>query len=464
MTNLFFNSGMFLIAMIVESAWLYAIFEILNRKVFSQQLNVPMMLLLLPLSFAANMLVKRFRWPQFAQIWMGWAVWLLVLLILVKLQLYQSTPWSDLGTWLGAIPRSSEDLLVRFTPEMMLLASTPFIWWFGQRLAYLQPDFGSALGDLQLGIIALVMTFLINMGLNVTFPEAVPVTIAFFGFALLGVSLAHGREHNGWLSGVYRGQWTGLLILTIGVILGAGFVLGALLAPGLLDTLLAAAGWVWNQIVAFLTWLATLMPRPSPENLPPMPGGTPPPSTQEPLFDLNIPENVRNIMRIMWTVLFFGIFAFAMWRIGTSVLGWLRRVLTEYGADVEPMEGAFKADFMGLLKAFFHLLSFKLRLPGSGPKKISLEAMTVRQVYGQMLKWGADIGHPRGPAQTPDEYLNGTLNPVMPEQEPGMALITDYYVKARYGSEPLDKEDIGKVKDIWGKLKGYKPRKKQEKK
>ncbi len=462
MTAYLLDASTYVIAMIVQASWLYAFIEIVNRKAAAAQLSVPLLLTLLPVSFLINRQLRRRHWASVLQVWLGWLIWVPAMLIMVKLQLYQATPWPDLAAWMGAFPRAFVVILEQFRPEILLLLSAPVIWWLGQRLAYLQPDFGSAVGDFQLGLIALLLTFLINAGLEVPFAPAVAVAMVFFGFGLLGIALAHAREHNGWLSGLHRPQWSGLLVMTIGIILVAGLVLGVIFTPGLLDALLAILAWSWGWFIKFMEFVASLIPPPAPSTMTPLPGGMPLGGGEESrnLFELS--ETARKILQILWSVLFFGIFALAIWRMSTSLMGWLRRVLAARDAELEPMPGAFKADLLSLIKGLLALIWQKLRLPRRKARTASREVLTVRQIYQQLLRWAAGLGYPRGLAQTPYEYLSGTLGRLMPEQEPFLALITESYVRARYGTAPVSDHDLAEIRDAWSRLKGHRPGKKRK--
>ena len=59
----------------------------------------------------------------------------------------------------------------------------------------------------------------------------------------------------------------------------------------------------------------------------------------------------------------------ALWRISSSIFGWLRRRLSSMaGAEFEPMPGAFKTDFRNWLKRIV-LRLLGIRLPFRSRKK-----------------------------------------------------------------------------------------------
>lgn len=78
-------------------------------------------------------------------------------------------------------------------------------------------------------------------------------------------------------------------------------------------------------------------------------------------------------------------------------------------------------------------------------------AATVRQLYRSMCLEAADQGHPRDPSQTPFEYLPGLFE-VWPESVDDVRLITDAYVRVRYGEAPETAEELDAIRQAWQRL------------
>lgn len=78
-------------------------------------------------------------------------------------------------------------------------------------------------------------------------------------------------------------------------------------------------------------------------------------------------------------------------------------------------------------------------------------AATVRQLYRSMCLEAADQGHPRDPSQTPFEYLPGLFE-VWPEGADDVRLITDAYVRVRYGEAPETAEELEEIRQAWQRL------------
>jgi hypothetical protein len=83
-------------------------------------------------------------------------------------------------------------------------------------------------------------------------------------------------------------------------------------------------------------------------------------------------------------------------------------------------------------------------------------AASVRRIYQQMLKMAEAAGFPRSTAETPYEYLE-TLAQVWPERTTDAQLITQAYVKVRYGELPETQEELEQLEAAWQRIKESKP-------
>ena len=189
------------------------------------------------------------------------------LLLIIKAQLFSSLAWSD-ATWLLAIPRALGDVLYTFKPELLILLSTVVLWWLGRLLANIKINFAAMVSRFQFGLIILVFTFLIASILNLELTDSIAVTLVFFLFALTGISVAHAMEGTSWLSGLYRGHWAGLLLVSIGVILLLGLLISSLITPDLLQLVVSGLKWLASLVMRLVTFLVSLIPRSQSGQLP----------------------------------------------------------------------------------------------------------------------------------------------------------------------------------------------------
>ena len=83
-------------------------------------------------------------------------------------------------------------------------------------------------------------------------------------------------------------------------------------------------------------------------------------------------------------------------------------------------------------------------------------AGTIRRIYQDMCQAATGAGFPRGASETPYEYLK-TLTEVWPENTSDSQLITQAYVKIRYGELPETEEEFNRIKEAWQRLERTPP-------
>ncbi len=83
-------------------------------------------------------------------------------------------------------------------------------------------------------------------------------------------------------------------------------------------------------------------------------------------------------------------------------------------------------------------------------------AASVRRLYYQMCRAAAAYGYPRASAETPYEYLT-TLALAWPDGQQESRLLTEAYVRVRYGEAPETREELAELEAAWRKLEQLKP-------
>lgn len=441
----------------IEGCWLYALMALLNKRVAAEHLSIFGILLLYPISFGLNGWLRKLQWPNVGLRIINWMAWAVAMLLIVKIQLFIGLAWSDTA-WLLAVPRAIVELIYTFKPELLILISTAVIWWLGRRLAFVNINFTVLVSEFQFGLFILVITFFITYQIDLDIAHSVYLIVAFFLISLLGISVAHAMEGTSWLSGLYPGHWSGLLLVSVSLVLILGFIISFVVTPDLLRLLVAALQWVWEAIMDVLAFIASLLPEIGPmEEPPPVPVMPSMESPEETTRWFTMPEALRSGLRIGWSVLVAGFFLFALWRISSEIFKWLRRKLASMsGAEFEPMPGAFRADFLSLLKRIFSKLLGWRRLFRSRARAAPVlpEIASVRQIYRQFLRWAAAAGFPRQVYQTPHEYLY-KLAGLLPEAQGDLDLITQQYVRTRYGAWLLTDDELHQLKQSWYNVKQY---------
>jgi hypothetical protein len=441
----------------VEGCWLYALIALLNKQVADSHLSVVGIMVLYPVAFILNGLLGQLRWPRACIVSVSWLGWVVGMLLIIKVQLFGDLPLSQTA-WLLSIPRSIAEVIYTFRPELLLLVSTGVLWWLGQRLAWRVVNFPSMLGEFQFGLVMLVLTFSATSLVGAKFDYPVPVALSFFLFGLLGISVAHGLGGNRWLSGLHQGHWSGLLLVSISLILILGLLISWVVTPDLLqlfwEAIKRVGEVIWGLIVKVMDLLTSLFPEREPPELPPVPSVPVMESAEE--FKLfTMPEWLQSGLRIGWIVIVAGTLLFVLWRVPLNIFRWLRRKLASTaGAEFEPLPVAFKADFLSLLKRIlFGLLGLKLPFRLRGKEgTLAPEVASVRQIYRQFLRWAAAGGYPRDISQTPYEYCY-TLIGLLPGVREDLNLVTQQYVSARYGVLLPNGDELDKLNQAWHRVK-----------
>jgi len=451
---------LYISALGMEGCVLYTIIALLTNETAGGRISVTGILLLLPLAFGINKLLQWLGLRVVYTRFLSLLAWLVCMLLTVKIQLFANLSMFD-PAWIQSVPRAFTQLIYAFEPELLILIATGVIWWLGRRLSIVQTNFTTLVAEFQFSLIILLLTFFVASLLEAALAAPVTVTLVYFIFALPGISIAHALEGKSWLSGLYQGHWSGLLLVSIGLILILGLLVSVIITPQLIESILEVLKWLWSQIWKGVLHLISLLPEPGPAE--PLPV-TPPPSVdadavvREAVKEF-IPKAVREGLGIGWMILMIGGILAALWQISTQIFSWLRRRFAGMGgAEFESLPGGFRADLLAWLKSIiFKLLGLRLLLRRRATVEKQLpEVASVRQVYRQFLHWASSTGFPRHLSQTPDEYYYELVE-LLPESQEDLNLITQKYIMTRYGAWIPDEQELQQIKQSWNRIKHSHP-------
>ena len=85
------------------------------------------------------------------------------------------------------------------------------------------------------------------------------------------------------------------------------------------------------------------------------------------------------------------------------------------------------------------------------PGSRMLAAFRIRRIYGKLMNLSNDLGFSRDPSCTPREFLS-VLEHHFPSLQTELTLITDSYVRVRYGEFPETHEEIEEVEEAWSRI------------
>ncbi|GAI27181.1 unnamed protein product, partial [marine sediment metagenome] len=89
---------------------------------------------------------------------------------------------------------------------------------------------------------------------------------------------------------------------------------------------------------------------------------------------------------------------------------------------------------------------------GARTRAVLPEIASVRQIYRQLLRWTAAGGYPRHISQTPYEYLYALAH-LLPDVQGDLDLITQQYVKVRYGALLPTEDELHQLRQSWHRVK-----------
>jgi hypothetical protein len=434
----------------IELIWFWAGLDLLSQKVSGRSLSIFFLLCFYPLAFLFHRMLRGSPWKR--TILAGFLGWTAAILVYGKKQFFGEMGWMN-AEWLGVFGGSVGQVVHSLNAEALAVLSSAVLWGFGWRLAAAKIHFSTLLTEFQFGLSLLLVLFLLDSIWGTNSALLIPLTLAFFFVALSGIAVSHALERESWLSSPFRNGWLGFLVFSIALILGAGWTIGRVIDPPLVEfllSLLAQAGqWILDILAKFFLFLSNLFSLPKGADLPP-PTPLPQMKRQDEFPFQIFSDSVREVIRVIWAMIWGFLILLALWRLSSQFLDWFRRKWGGMqGVEVEPLPGAFREDLINFLKKLF--LAIGIRWPFRKRKKtdpLLPEAEFVRKTYRQLLAWAAARGHSRNLAQTPYEYLQG-LVAWLPEKSGDFAFITEEYVRTRYSLAAPTERGLEELRQRW---------------
>ena len=417
--------------------------------------------------------------------------------LLVEANLWLEDPFTFVSTldlftgllflplWLGAIyvARLASELDVRDARSEPPAdkSSAEYYLWLTQPPVVRHRQFAlDALGEMFVwGGIAMLVVSAVTFFLVPDTPLAVVPTLLYFALGVALLSQARfSVAHAAWQvqripvqAGVAR-RWLVWAALFLVVVTLAALLLPPEYAMGPLRAILYLVGIVIqivSTLVLFVPYLlalllALLFPQAEqPEPPPPLVESLPPAEPR--------PEaGAAPWLDVLASVLF--------WTVILSIVGYaLYRFLRDRLALVAGAEGG-EDTFWGRLLALWRELWRRwlawrdgvqgalarrraeraVRVPGTSrlARYFSLGRLAprelVRYFYVSTARRAADAGQPRQTGQTPYEYQR-RLDDRFPDLEPDLGGLTEAFVEARYGAQPVEQAQADAVKPLWQRVR-----------
>ncbi len=439
MGRIIFPAGM-------QAAWLFCAADFILSHALGNKISA---FAILPVYFAAVVLnvvlVQSFRsfvWPAIINLLAVVLVFSLLPPFNMSLQFIASgniLTENSFGVFLG----------------MAIIITTAVYWYKGFRLAATELNYYNCLGEFQFGFLILFIFFALHALAKAEGVYFTPV-IVFFVCGMISLFFAR-RERSAAAAGfslITNASAAGCIVLTV----ICGLLLAVLLNPDLVDMLYRAGRsmlvFIVNLIGQMLSFLADFIPRPETAPIPLTAAKKP----QEPpalsvLFRL--PESLRIWGGRMVIGLFIMVILAALLRVSSDLLVSFRKRKNKIRMNAYSLNGFHLRAVFDLVRnaavAFMKKIQWMyVRWQGRND-----DVVTIKFIYGQILRWAAMAGYRRKSSQTPDElYLQ--MGGWFPEAAGELSFITQQFVKVRYGEVKLSKEILQQAWESYKKIKQYK--------
>ena len=357
--------------------------------------------------------------------------------------------------------------------EFLIALTVLLVWWRGLSLSRQQMGPFSVQRNFRTGI--LILSFfgvLLARTSNAIQPVWIYLVYLFSGLLALGsarIAVLEGFTgaertplNRRWLSGLT----TGILSVLAAASLAAAVIMGQIdrLAVWIQDAIYFLGLVALSPLLLLASLLSMLWGRfiSASPGVPP-PAITPMPEPESPLIPSTqitslIKQSNADLVEAFKFVLLWGSVVLAI----LLLIALLRRVLGTYmlinrsqKAELSTYErlgdlaSLLRASLLGEAREAVEGLSRRLN---RGERLLA--AARIRRIYCQLLDLSKDLGALRPASKTPLEFLK-TLEMFFPGLSEDLCIITDAYIRVRYGEYPETQEQIDAVEKAWLRVRAF---------
>ena len=436
------------------------------------------LLLLMLLPFNMIRLMSLLELPRERQRWIMVTALLVLTFLSLRTILHDPQSVFDMG-WLGNFYRSlAEEGNQLWTRDIALFLITCFMWWRGIRLTYHIPNMHKAGLRFRVGGL-LLAPLVIWIAADLLLANVMSFILLFFTAALTTIALIRAEEteqERTRQSASLTPQWVGsIFVAALGIVFTASFLatiisgqppemVATWVAPIWLairmgtTAVLTTAVYVASPILNALAWLVelifTLLSSALSGAMQALQEAAPNialPPTPDIIQATETPEAVGTADG---TKIIIVLLMIATILLVTLALSRLFRQAVVASRDSENLDRRALD------------ISKKPNLARRVLEKLGLlkglrTAISIRRIYWQMCRAASGAGYPRLDVETPYEYLS-TLAQVWPTNTADARLITQAYVKIRYGELPESAEELNDIRIAWRRLETTEPTQRPE--
>jgi len=427
----------------------------------SKQISILGLWLAYPLAFLFNRFLHNVKFKPRLYLVTNIIVLILGILLVLKIQLYANYSMFD-TSWFSALNYHMKQLFYGLEPAFVVILGNCIFFWRGWSLSREQASFSLLSKQFQFSFVMLIFVLFICHLVNISLPNIEIIILIFSSLALIGFGISRSFKNND-VRGIFRDNSSLLLLAAVTIIILLGLLVGSFITPDLFHIILTLLKWIGNKIVSLVIFLVNLFPQDTASSIAP-PGEALTPSPREEIIDVwtvfNLPSHYRIIGQRIFVSLFMLGLLITIYRIFVDIWHWMRRYETG-SVTIESIRGnLFSELYNSFLRLFRYIVNIILsRWQSIGQRKITEKPTainSVRQVYRNLLHWGAAGGIPHQIHETPYEYLE-IMRDALPVNEYSLlSQITDAYIDARYGNKSEDSKFLHEIKECWNVLRKYK--------
>jgi hypothetical protein len=382
-------------------------------------------------------------------------------LLVVRVVLYRGWPLTDLG-WFGQMVRDVAGFSGGFPPVLGLMAANLFLWQRATVATSRDPSFFNVGVSFRLGMLLLIAGAALLA--YVRGQSIVSLLWIYFALGLTAVAIARISEKAAEAQSAgtpFPMRRFAQLLLAVGLTVGGARLLSSLYTPDGIRHFLRVFDPLWELAKPLVYALLLVMAR----LLNPLflwidaqlaamlrgrglevPELTPivPTAAQTNPFQ-NLPAWLPSLLLDVFLVI--GIVVAVIAGAGLLIL-YLEHVRKEGLRDEAEEEGSEPATLgggiLGRGMAALRNMAGMIRRFGLGPDLLA--AVSVQNIYANLCRLARRRGHPRRPAQPPDDYL-----PVLVDTfggcEEQLDRITAAYMRVHYGDHPVTMAELSRLRE-----------------
>ncbi|MEW6716719.1 MAG: DUF4129 domain-containing protein [Chloroflexota bacterium] len=402
------------------------------------------------------------------------AVWVVIaMFISFRVLLYAHTS-DTFSAWMLRPFRALSDLVTLIPDELLVAVVVLVTCWRGMSLAQERVGPSMVRQSFFLGVIVFIAFIFLNTLATGETPGGLLYLFLFAGLMAMGTArlaslgrLRGGREmlfNRRWFLGLLLAVLVviGLAAVAAGVMVGeegaglsqlpviigvvVALLVGVVLSP-LMFLLLVIAFWVVERMVS----------------VPSMP-------VLEDVLDQvrgllegisnwlarsGVGDLVNHLARYLKPVLLFSVILL----FGLFIVLQIRlRIWRQKGASDEEVESLLSQSNwlelirLALQRQWQQMLAEWGRVVGASFGSRRLAAARIRRIYIQLMRLASELSYPRPAHQTPLEFLP-TLEKLFPRYKMDVGLITQAYIRVRYGELPESQQEVEAVEAAWERVK-----------